>query len=208
LFSTKAEINGLSPTNNVGFVRFDWVITGVSSLFLDTGDGEFGTGVTVSDASSLATIVALTEPESFSDSSLHSPVRGVNGSTEDLNVVNLQAESFLVPYDFQQLAEGEIPTLDVAFEFSASTSLDITNDNDLGSFEALFDADFSNTATLASVTVLDSNELEIPDTSVVDAVTGSSLVASTVPEPSPLMLVALVGCAGSIRRRRRVTCGR
>ena len=47
------------------------------------------------------------------------------------------------------------------FQLAVSTRLDIENVDDLGNFEALFDADFSNTATLFNITVLDENQAPI-----------------------------------------------
>ena len=116
-------------------------------------------------------------------------------------------DSFLVPYDINQLSDGEIPLINVDFELEVATRLNITNDltafgERLGTFEALFDADFSNTATLTTVTVLDSGGVELPGASVFVAGTTQSLVASSVPEPSSLVVLMLAGCAGSIRRRR------
>jgi hypothetical protein len=108
----------------------------------------------------------------------------------------------MVPFDFTQLGEGETPQIDVDFEFIVETRLEITNNNDLGNFEALFDADFANTATLTSVTVLDANEEPIEGASVVDSVTQASLVAATVPEPSSLLFLTSIGCAAGLRRTR------
>ncbi len=197
-YQTVADINGLSATNDVGFVQFDWVVSGTSNLFLDaTGPGD----VTVNDALSLATI-RPTGDLSIPDTFLHD--RSSDGDfINDLSSANLEIDSFLVPFDFTQLDVGETPQIAVDFELAVATRLDITNDNNLGNFEALFDADFDNTATLINVTVLDVSENAIIGASVTDSFTGTSLVASSVPEPSSLALVALIGCVGSIRRRRQ-----
>ena len=100
--------------------------------------------------------------------------------------------------------QSDVPNVEypVDFELAVETRLNITNNNGLGNFEALFDANFSNTATLSAVTVLDSNQQLISGASVVVAGTNQSLVASSVPEPSSLVVLMLVGCAGGLRRRR------
>ena len=200
-FQTLAEVNGLSSTNSTGFVQFDWVVDGISNLFLDaTGFGD----VTIEEASTIATLGVtgdLTIPDLF----IHSP--GASASLiSDVSLANLRVDSFLVPYDFNQLNDGINPLIDVDFELAVQTRLNITNNDNLGNFEALFDADFSNTATLSSVTVLDSNGDPISGASVVVAGTTQSLVG--VPEPSSLVVLMLVGCAGSTRRRRHVTDAR
>ena len=196
-FQTLADINGLSATNDVGFVQFDWVVTGTSNLFLDaTGFGD----VTVNDALSVATLRA-TDDLAIPDSFIHDPSPG-SDFINDLASANLRVESFLLPYDFTQLDAGETPQIGVDFEFAVETRLDITNNNDLGNFEALFDANFANTATLTNVTVLDSDQNAIFGASVVDSFTGTSLVASSVPEPSCAMACLLAGFVGSLGRRR------
>ena len=96
----------------------------------------------------------------------------------------------------------ETPLFQVDFEFGVAARLNVTNDNTLGNFEALFNADFLNTATLESVTVFDDAGEVIPGASLVDSVSGQSIVAATVPEPSAAIFLLLAGCAGSIRRRR------
>ena len=196
-FQTLADITGLSDVNEVGFVRFDWVVTGTSNIYLDaTGPGD----VTVVDAVSVA-ILRETGDLAVPDSFIHEPTPG--DFIDDLTSANLQVGSFFLEVDTLQLDAGETPQIDVDFEFAVETRLNITNDNDLGNFEALFDADFSNTATLANVTVLDNDRREIIGASVVDSVTRRSLVASGVPEPSAAILLLLAGCAGVIGRRRR-----
>jgi len=127
-----------------------------------------------------------------------------DGSQTDTSVANLRVDSILVPFDFTQLAPGETPQIEVDFELEVATRLDITNNNDLGTFEALFNADFSNTATLLNVTVLDGALQPIENAFVVDSSTGQSIVASSVPEPSSMVVLMLLGCAGSFRRTRRV----
>ena len=173
-FQTLADINNLGDTS-IGFVRFDWVVTGTSNIFLDaTGPGD----VTVDDAVSVA-ILRETGDLAVPDSFIHEPTPG--DFINDLTSANLQVESFFLPYDFTQLDVGETAQIDVDFEFVVETRLDITNNNDLGNFEALFDADFSNTATLTNVTVLDNNRREILGASVVDSFTGTGLVALGCP---------------------------
>ncbi len=199
-YQTFADINGLSATNEVGFVQFDWVVTGTSNLYFDAiGLGD----VTVNDALSVA-ILRVTGDLGAPDTFIHTP--STSDFISDLESANLQVDSFLVPFDFTQLDEGETPQIGVDFEFAVETRLDVTNNDGLGNFEALFDANFSNTATLTDVTVLDANLNEIIGATVTDSFTGGSLVASSVPEPSSLALVMLVGCAGSIRRRRGQRC--
>ena len=195
-FQTLADINGLSDVNEVGFVQFDWVVTGTSNIFLDaTGFGD----VTVNDAVSVA-ILRETGDLAFPDSFIHEPTPG--DFINDLTSANLQVGSFFLEVDTLQLDAGETPQIDVDFEFAVETRLNITNNNDLGNFEALFDADFSNTATLTNVTVLDTNRNAIIGASVVDSSTGTSLVASSVPEPSAAIVLLLAGCAGVLGRRR------
>lgn len=198
VFQTDAQINGLSPTNNVGYIKFDWLVTGTSSLSLNA-DG-FGS-IAVNDARSVATIREsgnLSVPDSF----IHDPTPGSNGAINDLALGVLQPESFLLPYDVTQLSPGEIPLFEVDFEFAVETRLDVSNVDDLGNFEALFDANFSNTATLTNVSVLDSSGVLIPGASLTDVNTGLSLVASSVPEPSTAVVLVLAGCVTAIRRRR------
>jgi len=201
-FQTLAEVNGLSSSNSTGFVQFDWVVTGVSSLFLDAGDGTLFGNVTVEEAASVARL-GVTGDLSIPDAIVHSPTPGNNGLISDVMSADLQVNSFLVPYDFNQLNDRQNPLVNVDFELAVSTRLNITNDDNLGNFEALFDANFSNTATLTNVTVLDSNQNPILGASVVDAGTGQSIVASSVPEPSSLVMIVLIGCAGGVRRKRR-----
>jgi hypothetical protein len=196
-YQTLADINGLGDTD-VGYVSFNWAVTGTSSLFLDaTGPGD----ATVIDALSVATI-RPTEDLLIPDTFIHAPSAQDGNFISDVSAANLQFESFMVPFDFTQLGEGETPQIDVDFEFIVETRLEITNNNDLGNFEALFDADFANTATLTSVTVLDANEEPIEGASVVDSVTQASLVAATVPEPSSLLFLTSIGCAAGLRRTR------
>ena len=188
-----AEINGLSATNDVGYVRFDWAVTGTSSLSLESLQ------VSVQDAVSVA-ILREGGNQSTPDSFAHFAPTGP--SFNDLALANLQAESFLVPVDVLQLSAGGVPLIEYDFELAVETRLDVTNVGNLGNFEALFDADFSNTATLFNVTVLDSTGAPIPDAYVTDSVTGQSIVASSVPEPSAGLILILSGCVGFLRRRR------
>ena len=199
-FETVAEISGLDLVNDsTGFVQFDWVVTGISNLALDAGLlGQ----VTVEEARSVTTL-GFTGDSSIPDAFLHDPTPGANGFINDVSLANLQVESFLVPFDFNQLNNGENPLINVDFELAVETRLNVTNDNNLGNFDALFNADFSNTATLTNVTVLNSAEQPILNASVFVEGTTESLVA--VPEPSSMVVLTLVGCAGIIRRRRRVS---
>ncbi len=176
-------------------------ITGLSSLSLDAGDGPPLGAVAVEEALSFAKLGVIGEnlpPDVF----LHSSTPGVNGYFQEIKSANLRVDSFLMPYDFTQLAPGETPLFQVGFEFAVETRLNITNQDDLGNFEALFDADFSNTATLKNVTVLDDSFEPISGATVTDAATGQSLVPSAVPEPSTIALLSLAGGAIFIRRRR------
>ena len=198
-FTTRADINGLTEFNNVGYVRFDWVITGISSILVDAdqGFGDF-------DVTDAVTIAKLDSGVDIFDSFAHAPTPGPDDSINDSEPAVLRQESFLLPYDTNQLAPGEVPQIDVDFVFTVESRLNVTN-TEGGGFVGIFDADFSNTATLTSVTVFDDNDNILEAASVVDSFTGQSLVASSVPEPSTLVMLVLAGCAGSIRRRRRVT---
>ncbi len=197
-FTTRADINGLDDYKGVGFVRFDWVIDGISSIFVDADQG-FG-DFEVTDA---ITIAKLDSGVDIFDSFAHAPTPGPDDSISDSEPAVLQQESFLLRYDTNQLASGEVPQLDVDFEFTVESRLNVTN-TEGGAFVGIFDADFSNTATLSNVTVLGSDGVTVIETaSVVDSFTGQSLVASSVPEPSTLVMLVLAGCAGTIRRRRR-----
>ncbi len=176
-FEREAEILGLSPTNSTGFIQFDWVITGISNIFVDgIGLGD----VTINEALTIAR-VGITGDPVIPDGFAHDPP-AANSFISDLTASNVRVDSFQLPYDISSLAPGERPLFPVDFELFVETRLDITNNNGLGNFEALFDADFSNTATLVSVTVLDANLNVIPGASLVDSVTGGSLVAGTVVE--------------------------
>jgi hypothetical protein len=204
IFETDAVVNGLNGTNNVGFVKFDWVVTGLSDIYVDAGNGPPSGSVIVHDAVTAASIGVISEDSSIPDAFVHRATPGLNGFISDTSSASLGVDSFLVPYDFSQLNDGENPLVDVDFEFAVTTHLNITNQDDLGNFEALFNADFTNTATLTNVTVLDINQQLIPGASVVDSFTGQSLVASSVPEPSVAIVLLIAGCAGSVRRRRCV----
>lgn len=204
-FEVEAVIDGLSvdEVNNVGFVRFDWVVSGISELFLDaTGFGN----VTIEEAVSAATLRS-SATEIFPDGFIHDPTPESSSFLNDVLSDNLEVDSFLVPVDLNQVDDLGNLVFDVDFELAVSTRLNITNDLvdgvRLGNFEALFNADFSNTATLTNVVVLEDDGLTpIGNASVVDRVSGGSLVASSVPEPTSLVVLMLVGYAGGIRRRR------
>lgn len=196
-FQTIAQINGLTDFNDIGFVEFEWAVTGSSSIFVDVVQ-EAG-DVTVVEAGSLATLTPalLTQtPDSF----IHLPTIGADGSINDTRPSVLEAETFTLPFDQIQLDDGEIPLIAVDFELSVETRFLATSNNQAGVFTSIFDANFSNTATLTRVTVLDNEGAPITRAEVVDRATGLSLVA--VPEPSAAIVLLLAGSTYAIRRRR------
>ena len=212
-YGTTAIVNTVDDFNGNGFIQFDWRITGTSSIQLggqelvSTLDPRFvpgHVGVSGINATTLATIGFVEESEvgsdSLPDAFLHDPVIGER-QTIDFRSASLGLESILVPID---LTDSNV--VDVNFEFAVSTSLDVTRTSEFASILAIHDADFSNTATLESVTVFEEDDfgnlVEVNGATVTDAITGQSLVASTVPEPSTAVILILAGCAGSIRRRR------
>jgi len=114
----------------------------------------------------------------------------------------VQQLSFLIPYDTSGLQPGDVPQIEVDFQLVIDANLEVTNATEFGGgFTADFDADFSNTATLTNVTVLDDSQVPIAGASVVDSFTGQGLVA--VPEPSTAIMLIMAGCVGAAHRRRR-----
>jgi len=130
------------------------------------------------------------------------PPFGGDLSINDFDVGSLQQLSFLIPYDTSGLQPGDVPQIEVDFQLVIDANLEVTNATEFGGgFTADFDADFSNTATLTNVTVLDDSQVPIAGASVVDSFTGQGLVA--VPEPSTAIMLIMAGCVGAAHRRRR-----
>jgi len=200
-FNSTALITGLSEFNTVGAVQFEWEITGTSQIQLDVDTGVNDVGVLGAN-----TIAQLSSSFGIPDAFTHLPTLGP--TIDDFEVASLEQDTIILQFNDANLLSQPNPVFDVDFEFSVSSFLDINSGTvgDGASFTSDFDADFTNTARLASITVFDTAGDVIEGAQVVDSITLQSLVVApapaSVPEPATAMILVFAGCVAGVRRRR------
>ena len=175
-----------------GTVRFHWVVTGSSTLMLDTTGGNF---VGVEDLS-IAAMLQSSIPDA--DGILMEQLYEFPDPTSFNRYwsESYEAASGALVFELPWQAGQELP---VFFDLTTAARLEITN-QDAAGFLAELDADFGNTAQLRGVEILGSAGDLLPTAGLVSR---SGFTYPTVPEPGGLLLLLLgAGASGRWRRVR------
>ena len=175
-------------TANGGLVQFNWIVTGSSHIHLDTtGFNQVG----VTDLSTTAVLTSSQPGGGLPMTVVHEfPSSASNDEVFD---EMLPTASDVIQYFVPWSPNTQIP---VFFEMSTAARMEIRN-FDAGKFDALLDADYSNTSTLESVIILDDDGAEIVGATLVAE---DGFVFPSIPEPSN-SLMTLVGLVAFLRRR-------
>ena len=193
-----AIIDGV-PGQAGGFIEFLWSVTGISTIELDpqiASDAYF--------INELSTVAILNPSEGGGDS--------VEVFRDEPSVPpGTTSVSSLVPGFFSQQVfavdwfAGQ--DFDVFFELATTSRLDVTN-LDAAGFEAVVDADFTNTGTLQEIRIFDNAGNLLPGATLTSTdPLGPDYASLIVPEPasgaSLAFLFVMVACGVRIRRRRQ-----
>ncbi len=197
MLSDTVRVTGL-PNGTMGFIQFNWALTGVSSLSAAESSGH----TVLLDNYQVDVDLSITAPgQAFPPfaSTLTPSVLGINNSSTS-RTQGVPSGAIILPVNFT--AGTDIP---VDFTLTTDVSMSINPMDTVGfQFVGNLHADYDNTAVLSGVSFFDVGMNPMSGVGLESTMGKGSYNVTAVPEPSAFALGFIVlGCTAGARFMRR-----